>query len=176
MTVESPIKAEEGWFRGEDKTLTFYITTGRPIRVAATAIVGDLTITVDPLKEALSSGAKLRLGQQVVTLSAAAAVGATSISVSTLTGGLLKGSVLKQCQDITNYTIEWILKTSPTATTVTLTKTVSLASVTEGVCTVSILDTDTDALDPATYWYRLKRTDASFETVFAYGYAVLLGY
>lgn len=38
---------------------------------------------------------------------------------------------------------------------------------------VSIADTDTDDLDAGRYQHELKRTDAGFETVLAYGSAVL---
>ncbi len=50
---------------------------------------------------------------------------------------------------------------------------ITLTDPTNGVCSVAILDTDTDALSAGTYYYQLKRTDEGSETVLSYGTAVL---
>lgn len=47
---------------------------------------------------------------------------------------------------------------------------IALTTPGDGVCTVLVADTDTDAMLPGTlYYHELKRTDAGFETVLAYG-------
>ncbi len=82
-------------------------------------------------------------------------------------------------QDITGWTLSYTWKkhlSDPDASAV-LTKTTSagivLTTPLSGICTVTIADTDTDALTARTYVHELKRTDAGSETVLTTGTVVL---
>ena len=82
-------------------------------------------------------------------------------------------------QDITGWTLSWRLKASldDADASALLTKTtasgIALTTPTSGICTITILDTDTDALNPGTHFHELKRTTADSETVLATGRCVL---
>lgn len=82
-------------------------------------------------------------------------------------------------QDITGWSLSWMLKASLADADVSalLTKTnasgITLTTPTSGVCTVSIADTDTDGIAAGRYVHELKRTDSASETVLAYGAFVL---
>ena len=79
-------------------------------------------------------------------------------------------------QNITGWTLSWLLKGRPTDTDANakVTKTTTaggivLTTPASGICTVTVDDTDTDALAADRYWHELKRTDAGFETVLTFG-------
>ncbi len=55
-----------------------------------------------------------------------------------------------------------------------LTKTATLTSPGSGICTVIVASDDTIELEPGTYYYTLRRTDAGARTELAYGSLVLL--
>lgn len=82
-------------------------------------------------------------------------------------------------QDITGWALSWKLKASldDADGSALLTKTTSagitLTDPTAGECTITIADTDTDALSPGKHYHELKRTDAGSETVLCYGRCVL---
>jgi hypothetical protein len=83
-------------------------------------------------------------------------------------------------QDITGWTLSWMLKrrSSDADASALLTKTTTtggtvLTTPLSGLCTVTIADTDTDALNPGSYHHELKRTDAGFETVLTHGTVLL---
>lgn len=74
-------------------------------------------------------------------------------------------------EDITGWSLSWLLKKRPTdadAAAIISKSTVSGIAITDGpngLCTVTIQDDDTDGTVRAgTYWHELKRTDAGFET------------
>ncbi len=50
---------------------------------------------------------------------------------------------------------------------------IALTTPASGICTVTVADTDTDAMTAHTYWHELKRTDAGSETVLTTGTVVL---
>ena len=82
-------------------------------------------------------------------------------------------------QNITGWTLSYTWKkalSDPDAAAV-LTKTTSsgiaLTTPASGICTITIADTDTDALTARTYVHELKRTDAGSETVLTTGTVVL---
>jgi hypothetical protein len=82
-------------------------------------------------------------------------------------------------QNITGWTLSYTWKkalSDPDAAAV-LTKTTSsgiaLTTPGSGICTITIADTDTDALTARTYVHELKRTDAGSETVLTTGTVVL---
>ena len=82
-------------------------------------------------------------------------------------------------QDITGWTLSWMLKANLTDldASASLTKTTSsgitLTTPTSGICTVSIADTDTDSLAAGLYYHELKRTTAGSETILSYGTCLL---
>lgn len=82
-------------------------------------------------------------------------------------------------QNITGWTISWMLKRSLTDPDVDalLTKTtgagITLTTPTSGICTITIADTDTDSLEPGRYYHEVKRMDAGNETVLSQGRCVL---
>lgn len=82
-------------------------------------------------------------------------------------------------QDITGWALSYRLKRSPADADgdAVLTKTtgsgIALTTPLSGICTVTIEDTDTDSLDPRTYFHELKRTNAGNETVLTTGSVLL---
>ena len=77
-------------------------------------------------------------------------------------------------KNITGWTIQFRMATTATGASV-LTKTATLTSPTNGICTVSVAALDTPALTPGTFHYTLARTDSGQNQVLAWGTAVLLG-
>lgn len=86
--------------------------------------------------------------------------------------------------DISGWAISWMVKRfkDQADNVALLTKTTTGGHITIGGsfnadptvntqrATLSVLDTDTDtAINDGMYWWELKRTDAGFETVLAYG-------
>lgn len=82
-------------------------------------------------------------------------------------------------QNITGWSLSytWKKHLSDPDSAAVLTKTTSsgiaLTTPVSGICTVTIADTDTDALTARTYVHELKRTDAGSETVLTTGTVVL---
>ncbi len=74
--------------------------------------------------------------------------------------------------DITGWTLSWAIATAR-GTAPALTVAGAITDAANGVCTVTIADTDTDGLTAQTYEYDLKRTDAGSEAILAHGRAVL---
>ncbi len=76
--------------------------------------------------------------------------------------------------DITGHTLSWELYTHPMAASSTLTVAGVITDATNGVCTVTLADTDTDSIEPRVYWHELKTTDSSgAETVVSRGNVTL---
>ena len=172
MAKEAPILTADDWFIGEDKTLIFYVTTGKPVIIDVAAAQGDTELTIRPLVEALVLGDKIRLGNDIVTLTASADVGDVTLSVSAISGSLPRGSVGYLVVDISGWTFTWVLRAS-SGGTVILSKSGSIQSAVNGVVEFTIADTDTDAMNSGTYYYAMRRTNDGSETVLAYGRAVL---
>lgn len=169
MSIESPVLSVDRLFRDEDKTLRFYVTTGLPIEVVETVDDGDVTILVKPLSEALSNGDKIRFGNVVATLSAAADAGDTSITITAITGNLPRGSIGYEVQDVTGWTFEFWVRASPASVTNLFTAVPSINSAANGIVDAVIADTDTSLLTAGEYYYRLRRTNAGNEAVLAFG-------
>lgn len=75
-------------------------------------------------------------------------------------------------QNITGYTITWMLKAKRGAADADalLTKTATLTTAASGICTVSLTDDDISTLvGEKRYFHELKRTDSGNETVLSYG-------
>lgn len=75
-------------------------------------------------------------------------------------------------QDITGWTLEWILRGSNGA--VALSKAtggngITIVNGAAGRCDVAIADTDTEALDPGVYVHALARSNAGLEDVLTFG-------
>jgi len=100
--------------------------------------------------------------------------------------GLILTNPLKAPQDVAGWTLAWALKKSDAATDpALLLKTTSSGITITGVynavratntqrVSITIADTDTDALKPLTYRHSLKRMTAGAEAVLAFGSVVLL--
>lgn len=84
--------------------------------------------------------------------------------------------------DITGWALSWMVKryTSDADGSALLTKTTSAGIVIAGAfnaspsvnaqrATVTVVDTDSTSLNPGLYFWELKRTDDTFETVLAFG-------
>jgi hypothetical protein len=174
MSIRQDIDLTEGLWSGDDLVLDWYVTTGPAIEVAAAAAAGATSITVRPLRRALANGAKVRFGPEgmagiVATLTAAAGYGATSLAVSALGGALQQGETGAEVQALTGWTLE-LTVTLPPASTVLLTKAVTLQDAANGQARAILTDTDTEtALAGKSYHYRLRRTDADNERTLAYG-------
>jgi hypothetical protein len=82
-------------------------------------------------------------------------------------------------QNITGWALAyaWKKALSDPDSAAVLTKTtgsgITLTTPVAGICTITIADTDTDALAARTYVHELKRTDAGSETVLTTGTVVL---
>jgi hypothetical protein len=78
-------------------------------------------------------------------------------------------------QDITGWSLEWVLKADYDTSTALLTKTtggsgIALTTPVSGICTVTVDDTDTDSILPGrSYVHVLKRTDSGNESILTYG-------
>lgn len=84
-------------------------------------------------------------------------------------------------QAMTGWALEWVLRRSAAATTAILTKNTSGGTIsisngdgTDDRATVTITDDDTVDLVAGQYEYALRRTDAGFEQVLAFGTLELL--
>ena len=88
-------------------------------------------------------------------------------------------------QDLTGFSLEWTMRgvaTGSVFTTKTIGSGITVTSAVGGTLTVTIDDTDTDALNAImatagvtslTYSYMLRRTDAGLESPLAHGYIVI---
>lgn len=78
-------------------------------------------------------------------------------------------------QNVTGWTISFLVKKNQTDADLSakVTKTtvsgIALTTPLSGLVTITVADTDTDAIAPGSYWYEIKRTDAGFETVLTQG-------
>ncbi len=193
MSIEAPITHDDEWFVGEDKIIgPFYILKGNDVTARSDAAKNATTIEVAALTETLTSGARIRFGAGgganggagvIATLSATAAIGDTSLAVGALPGSIERRTVGREIQDLTGYTMEWVLREGPTGATALLTKTVgsgiTITSEVDGVCQVAVDDTDTVdgsgniLIQPGEYYHTLRKTNVDDESVLAYGKAVL---
>lgn len=75
--------------------------------------------------------------------------------------------------NISGWSLEWVLRRDPSSSAATLTKTtvsgITITNGAGGVCQVAIADTDTIDMEPGGYHHTLRRADAGFETVLAFG-------
>ena len=80
-------------------------------------------------------------------------------------------------QNISGWALEWTLRAGPTSPATLLTKTtvsgIAITDAVNGVCQVTITDTDTLALETGQHYHTLKRTDDGSEAVLSFGVAVL---
>lgn len=88
------------------------------------------------------------------------------------------GTLTTTRQDISGWALRWdVRRTDSEADPVVLTKVTSAGIVItdgpNGQGTITVADTDTDALSPRIYRHALKRTDDGSETVLLFGNAVL---
>jgi hypothetical protein len=80
-------------------------------------------------------------------------------------------------QNISGWTLEWVLRERPWGTEALISKTtgagITITNAAGGVCEVAIADDDTINLAPGAYVHTLRRSNAGAETVLAFGDAVL---
>lgn len=82
-------------------------------------------------------------------------------------------------QDITGWTLSWMVKRKPTDVdaSAVITKTtasgIQLTTPEQGICTVSVTDDDTTTLKAGLYYHELKRTNPGVETVLSQGTVTL---
>lgn len=175
MALEVNFTQKDNIFVGEDKILRFYVTVDTPIKITEDVNEGDTSISVDPLFLPVNSGSTIRYGVMVLTTTANVQVGDVSIPISATTGKITKGSIGRVIQNVTGWTFTFVVKSHPEATTPILTLTPAIADAALGQVDVTIADTDTDALVPKEYVYKLWRTNAGSESVLAYGTLHLRG-
>ncbi len=176
MAVQQDFDFSDGIFSGDDIVLDWYVETGPEIEVDAAAAAGATSITVKPLEETIASGAKVRIGLIpgvtagiVVTLTAEAKYGTTSLSVSATTGAFRQGQKGRRCQNVTGFTMAMSV-TSPPSTTDLLPKEVTAVTADEGHIRATLTDDDTGTtLSARGYKYRTRRTDAGNERTMAEG-------
>jgi hypothetical protein len=80
-------------------------------------------------------------------------------------------------QNISGWTLEWVLRERPWGAQALITKTtgagITITNAAGGVCEMTLADDDTINLPPGTYFYTFRRTNAGSETVLAFGDAIL---
>jgi hypothetical protein len=93
----------------------------------------------------------------------------------------LTGIVTGTLQDITGWTLSWLVKRKATdldaaaLITKTTSSGIALTTPASGLCTITVADTDTDSIAAGTYHHELKRMDAGYEAILIQGRAVLRG-
>jgi hypothetical protein len=93
----------------------------------------------------------------------------------------LNGAVTGTLQDITGWTLSWLVKRKASdldaaaLITKTTTSGIALTTPASGLCTITVADTDTDSIPAGTYHHELKRMDSGFESVLIQGRVVLRG-
>jgi len=180
MSRNSPITREHRWYIGEDRTFTFRAVSFEQVVLAAALADAGVLITCNPLEDTLASADRIRFGKNLVaTLAEAGALAETALDISAFAGGVAAGVTGYKVQNLTGFTLEWVLRERPGGAVALITKLSSdvtqleITDAANGICVVKLLDTDTEALAPGTYSYALRRTNAGFETVLAAGDAVL---
>lgn len=169
---------------GKKTTLTFYLVTGSDVIVTAAAAAMATTLYVDGpkgrgIEQALSTGAKLRFGELLVTLTANAAVGAKQLSVSALAGALYSGAVGNAIIDASAFAIEWVMRNRSDGTAeISLTTADDVSRDANGVVVVTITRAKTwngsaALIDPGRYDHALARTDTGYELPLAAGFIQL---
>jgi hypothetical protein len=80
-------------------------------------------------------------------------------------------------QDITGYSLVWQLRVARDSPAAVLSKTdgsgIAIVNGPAGRCDVDVDRTDTDDLEPGSYYHQLARDDTGAHTVLTYGEAVL---
>lgn len=78
-------------------------------------------------------------------------------------------------QTMTGWTLVWELKAADRSVSALISKTPAISSDdgTDDLATVTIVDTDTEALAPGTYYHHLRRSDGGAEQILSHGTAVL---
>lgn len=83
-------------------------------------------------------------------------------------------------EDIDGWDLEWVLRQSPRSDQVFITKStggngIAITDGNNGLCTVTITDTDTLGIIPGEgeYWHSLKRTNDTAADVLVYGEAAI---
>jgi hypothetical protein len=174
MSRNSPITRDHRWIIGEDRTFTFRVVSFERVVTAAAIADGAVLMNVDPLEDTLASADRVRFGKNLVaTLAEAGSVGETALDISAFAGVVGAGVTGYKVQNLTGFTMEWVLREAPGGGAALLTIAAAITDAANGICTVTIADTDTENLAPGTLFHTLRRTNAGFESALALGDAVL---
>lgn len=166
--------------KGQDWMLELRVMASERVQLAAPALAGATSLTIYPLEDALATGDKLLFDvNTVITLSAPATPGTTTLAVSAIPGPLRQGAVGQKMQDLTGYSIEFEALHSRGDTTAVITK--SGASVTilpqggddRGKVQIDGVAADTANLEPKTYFAAVWRRNAGSARPLAEGDLIL---
>ena len=183
MAVYAPIRDSDGWFKGCDFIVDYYHTTTPHVKAAAdVALAATAVPLAEPLEEALITGDKVRFAPEgkagvIVTLTADAVVGATSMTVSATTG-IIHGDTpgAKVQRGINTWTEQWKAQrgNDPAIITKTTGSGLTVTDEPNGVGRLTLAPADTPAtIEKGGYDTSLRRTDAPNAVVLAFGDAVL---
>lgn len=100
--------------KGSDWTRNFRVFDGARIALSADAATGATSLTLAPDHPAIATGDKIQFGENIiVTTSGASAVGATSLSVTALTGPLKAKAIGRRIvKDLSTYDLEFRVMTN----------------------------------------------------------------
>ena len=186
--IRDDIDSDQPLYVGSDNPMRAYVTEGAAIRLAAAAALSATSLQVEPLAEALTTGAKLRFRFSrkgpglVVTVSADAAVGAQTVAVGVLDGHLPVRTLGRLIRNISTDTLEYVLRDGATGTMLVTKNNAAITKVdaANGVCEWLIEDSDTFnegtgaiLVQPGRYIDTLRKTDAGDERPLLVGAVVV---
>lgn len=78
-------------------------------------------------------------------------------------------------QAMTGWGLVWELKASAVSASALISKTPSIGngSATDDRATITVADTDSEAINPGTYYHHLRRNDAGLEAILSHGTVVV---
>lgn len=174
--MNQPLKGEEAIAIGQDASIVFRVLAPEKVELASNAAAAATSLSVKPLRDALSSGDKLLFGENtVVTLSAGASAGAITVAVDAIPGTLQSGEKGQKIRDLTSVTLEFeVVENGGDATPVIANGDVTITPATQtgvdrGKVTVFIADTVTATLEAKSYLYSLWNRTANNYRPVAYG-------
>lgn len=159
--------------QGQDAKLEFRVL-GEEQAVVSQNVAAGVSIPIQPLVRALSSGQKLYFERStaVVTLTGNVSIGATSLPVSGMAFPLVAGDVGTRLLDITGWSLRWRLA-KPDLDVIYLTKTIGggivITDADDGLAEVTIAAADTGSLERAIHYHDFWRTDSGFVVPLASG-------
>jgi hypothetical protein len=164
---------------GSDWIRYFRPEDGARIVLSLDAVEGAVTLTLQPDHPAIASGDKLLFEKHIiVTAAGACAAGATSLSVTALTGPLKAKAIGRRIiKDLSGYTLKFRVLAERDDTQLVLAE-ITASSGDDAtdpnapkadVAQVTAAKTDTINVAPGNYWWALWRTDSGVEKRLASG-------